>query len=278
MRFDFKRALALGLMIGVVVVATPSKAQNFGAVAWIPLTQSGVPIGDPATDANSERNIVGDVTNPAAYVGSDADYLYFRVRLDEDPRSQDGTTLKPFGWSCAVETQGTADTYEYLAAVNGIENSGPDANPDQVEWRHNAVSATGTNNVGGAGGVAWLTGRALGEWLAFDAVRKIELGSFHSPVAVWVATSPILCALLAVFTLLVELGAPVALASPRLARAWSAAAWCFHAGILLTMAIGFFYPLSGVAFASLLDVERHPRIARLARFLGGGALAIRGDE
>jgi hypothetical protein len=129
-----------------------------------------------------------------------------------------------------------------------------------------------------AGGVAWLTGRALGEWLAFDAVRKIELGSFHSPVAVWVASSPLLCGLLAVFTLLVELGAPVALASPRLARAWSIAAWCFHAGILMTMAIGFFYPLSGVAFASLLDIERHPRIARLARLLAGGSGAIRGDE
>ena len=149
MRFNFKRVLGLGLLgLGVVFVAPPSEAQNFAAVTWVPLTQSGIPIGDPATDANNERNIVGDVTNPAAYVGSDANYLYFRIRLDGDPRSNDGVTLKPFGWSCAVETQGTVDTYEFLAAVNGIENNGPDANPDQVEWRHNAVSTTGTNNVG----------------------------------------------------------------------------------------------------------------------------------
>lgn len=147
MRFDFKRVLGLGLLVGGVVIATPSKAQNFGAVTWVPLTQSGVPLGDPATDANNERNIVGDVTNPAAYVASDADYLYFRIRLDGDPRSNDGITLKPFGWSCVVETQGTTDTYEYLAAVNGIENNGPDNNNDQVEWRHNAISAA-TNSVG----------------------------------------------------------------------------------------------------------------------------------
>lgn len=147
MRFDFKRALGLGFLVAGVVIATPSSAQNFGAVTWMPLTQSGIPIGDPPTDANNERNIVGDVTNPAAYVGSDADYLYFRIRLDDDPRSNDATTLKPFGWSCVVETQGTVDTYEFLAAVNGIENNGPDNNPDQVEWRHNAISQT-TNSVG----------------------------------------------------------------------------------------------------------------------------------
>lgn len=120
-----------------------------------------------------------------------------------------------------------------------------------------------------AGGLAWLTGKALGEWLAFDAVRKIELGSFHSPVAAWVAASPSVCAVLAIFTLVVELGAPVALASPRLARIWAALAWCFHAGILVTMAIGFFYPLSGVAFASLLDVDRAPRLARVLRRISG---------
>jgi hypothetical protein len=120
-----------------------------------------------------------------------------------------------------------------------------------------------------AGGVAWLTGRALGEWLAFDAVRKIELGSFHSPVAVWVATSPALCFVFAIFTLLVELGAPVALASPRLARTWSVAAWLFHVGILATMAIGFFYPLSGVAFVSLLDVTKSKRLVRVLGRISG---------
>jgi hypothetical protein len=67
----------------------------------------------------------------------------------------------------------------------------------------------------------------------------------------------------------VELGAPVALASPRIARFWATAAWTLHAGILLTMAIGFFYPLTGVAFACLLDLERHPRLARFAGLLGG---------
>ena len=109
-----------------------------------------------------------------------------------------------------------------------------------------------------SGGAAWLSGQALGDWLAWDALRKIELGSFHSPLAERVAGSPMLLQVFAIYTLAVELGAPLALASHRVARGWVLLAWSFHAGILATMAIGFFYPLSGIAFAPLLAVERLP--------------------
>ena len=115
-----------------------------------------------------------------------------------------------------------------------------------------------------SGGTAWLSGDALGSWLAWDALRKIELGSLHSPLAARVAGSPALLQGLSLYTLLVELGAPVALVSRRLARAWVLLAWLFHVGILATMAIGFFYPLSGVAFAALLPVERVTLLRRLA--------------
>jgi hypothetical protein len=115
-----------------------------------------------------------------------------------------------------------------------------------------------------SGGGAWLTGEALGGWLAWDALRKIELGSFHSPLAAYVAGSPVLLQVLALYTMLVELGAPVALVSSRLAKTWGVLAWLFHVGILATMAIGFFYPLSGVAFVPLLPVERWSLLRRAA--------------
>lgn len=116
-----------------------------------------------------------------------------------------------------------------------------------------------------SGGGAWLSGQALGDWLAWDALRKIELGSFHSPLAERVAGSPALLSALAIYTLVVELGAPLALASRRVARVWVLLAWSFHAGILATMAIGFFYPLSGIAFAPLLAVERLPLLGERIR-------------
>ncbi len=143
MRSSIKRAALLGTVALGAVVSAPAHrahAQNFAGVTWTPLTQSGIPIGDPATDANNERNIVGDAANPAAYVSQDADHLYFRIRLDATPVANSGDQLKPFGWSCAVEANGTLTNYEFLAAVNGIENNGPDGNPDQVEWRFNSAT------------------------------------------------------------------------------------------------------------------------------------------
>jgi MYXO-CTERM domain-containing protein len=140
MRINVIRATALGIVVAALSLAAPSRAQNFAAVTWTPLTQNGVAIGDSATDAQNERNIVGDAANPAAFVSQDASYLYFRMRLDDTPLQQGGVTLKPFGWSCAVEANNTLTTYEFLAAVNGIENNGPDGENDQVEWRYNGVT------------------------------------------------------------------------------------------------------------------------------------------
>ena len=68
----------------------------------------------------------------------------------------------------------------------------------------------------------------------------------------------------ALATLVVELGAPVALLGGRWRNAWVASAWLFHVGTLALMAIMFPYPLSGVAFASLFPLER------LAQSMPGG--------
>jgi hypothetical protein len=55
--------------------------------------------------------------------------------------------------------------------------------------------------------------------------------------------------------LAVELGAPLALLGGRIRTAWIAAAWLFHLGVLVLMAILFIYPLTGVAYASMLRPE-----------------------
>lgn len=113
-----------------------------------------------------------------------------------------------------------------------------------------------------SGGAGWISGEALGDWLAWDALRKIELGSIHSPLAPLIASSGPLVQVLAVYTLIVEVGAPMSMFSRRVAVVWALLAWLFHLGVLLTMAIGFFYPLSAIAFASMLPVERLPLVRR----------------
>lgn len=106
------------------------------------------------------------------------------------------------------------------------------------------------------GGWAWATGETLRHQVAFDNVRKAVLGDAHSPIGGFAVRFGWPFPVMAWLSLLVELGAPLALLGRRLRAIWSVAAWGFHLGILALMAIVFPYPLLGVAFAPLFRVER----------------------
>jgi hypothetical protein len=97
--------------------------------------------------------------------------------------------------------------------------------------------------------------------IAYDALRKIELGSAHSPVGAWLVQFEGVFPVLGALTLVLELGAPLALLNRRAAWVWVLGIWGFHLSVVVLMAIGFAYPLSGCAFASLFAVEclRHTR-------------------
>ena len=105
-------------------------------------------------------------------------------------------------------------------------------------------------------GVDWAFGEILRNHVANDNLRKILLGDSHSPFGAWAVGQPWLFPPLAAVTLVVELGAPVALLGRRWRTGWVAAAWLFHLGIAALMWITFPYPLSGVAFAPFFRVER----------------------
>jgi len=105
-------------------------------------------------------------------------------------------------------------------------------------------------------GLDWLTTDSLRNYIAYDNLRKAELGDTHSLVGAELVAHAWLFKPLAVFTLAVEIGAPLAMLGGRVSRAWAAAAWCFHAGVLAVMAIVFPYPLLGAAFAPFFAVEQ----------------------
>jgi hypothetical protein len=115
-------------------------------------------------------------------------------------------------------------------------------------------------------GAGWFGGELLRAQIAFDNLRKIELGSSFSPLGVWMVKHRSVFAPLAVATLFVELGAPLALAHRRVALLWSLSAWAFHLGVGLMMNIGFPYQLAFVAFAPLYRVERLLELAPLRRW------------
>ena len=105
-------------------------------------------------------------------------------------------------------------------------------------------------------GLDWAFEGVLRNHVANDNLRKVLLGDSHSPIGAWAVGQPWLFPQLAVATLAVELGAPLALLGRRWRTAWVAGAWLFHVGIALLMWINFPYPLSGVAFAPFFRAER----------------------
>lgn len=142
-------------------------------------------------------------------------------------------------------------------------------------WAIRAVSAitvvtyvlAGVAKLKLAGG-AWLHGDLLRAQVAYDNLRKIELGSFYSPLGAWLVRYEGPFALLAWLSLLLELGAPIALCGGRIARLWVVGVFAFHVGVVLLMAIGFPYQLSLVAYASFFSLEALLETRLLRRWRG----------
>jgi len=158
---------------------------------------------------------------PAAEVWShDARRLASRRQPPLEPAGR-------FGWAVRAMCWLTVVSY-VLAGIAKLENAG---------W-------------------AWSEGEVLRTHVAYDAVRKLELGGIHSPIGAWLVRYEWPFSVLGLATLLLELGAPLALLHRRLAWVWVIGVWGFHIGVIALMAITFAYPVSGCAFASFFPVER----------------------
>jgi hypothetical protein len=114
----------------------------------------------------------------------------------------------------------------------------------------------GIAKVSGPNGWAWGTGEALLRQVAFDGLRKEVLGQPPPAYAALLYEHVWLFSLLAIGSLVVELGAPLALLHPRLGYAWALAAFPMHWGIYFVMGISFKYHLWGIAYASFFPLER----------------------
>ena len=105
-------------------------------------------------------------------------------------------------------------------------------------------------------GFDFVAGETLRNYVGFDNVRKIELGSIHSPLGAWLLPYPGMFTGMAWVSFVLEMAAPVAILSRRVGKGWALGVWGFHFGVLALMAIGFVYQLTFVAFAPYFDVER----------------------
>ncbi|WP_437929859.1 HTTM domain-containing protein [Sorangium sp. So ce291] len=155
-----------------------------------------------------------------------------RARALSAPPAPDGRYGWPLRLLCAI----TVTSY-FIAGITKLRNSGLD----------------------------WVMSDILRNYVAYDNVRKIALGDTHSPLGGALVRYRFLFPPLALASLAVELGAPLALFSRRVAVVFCSAAWLFHLGVLLTMAILFPYPLLGIAFAGFFELEKMRDLRRPRR-------------
>lgn len=174
---------------------------------------------------HTENLLVIDALILAILPASDAWSL--DARRDPDLRARGRALHWRYGWGLKLMATITVLTY-VLAGIAKLRNAGS----------------------------AWLGGEVLLSHVAWDNLRKTELGAFHSPIGALLSAYPLVFVPLAWLSMVLELGGPLALVHRRLAQIWALGMWAFHVGVLVIMAIAFSYPLSGVAFAPMFAVER----------------------
>ncbi|MFV1991863.1 MAG: HTTM domain-containing protein [Acidimicrobiales bacterium] len=97
-------------------------------------------------------------------------------------------------------------------------------------------------------GIDWFSGDPLRNHLAYDNLRKHLLGDYSSPIIGFFIRFDWIWAPIAIFAILIELSAPLAVLSRRISVGLAAALWSFHIGVVALMAIVFPYQVLGLAF------------------------------
>jgi uncharacterized repeat protein (TIGR01451 family) len=117
-----RNAVATFALLATFAVAAPALAANpdFDAVPWTPLTCGATPLTSPSSPA--VVNIVGDATYPPTYYAYDAGYLYFRHRVDRDPKGGGGFASDVWTALMQIPT-GNPFQYQYQLSLNGKSNT-----------------------------------------------------------------------------------------------------------------------------------------------------------
>ncbi|HEX7351782.1 hypothetical protein [Brachybacterium sp.] len=104
----------------------------------------------------------------------------------------------------------------------------------------------------GGAGASWADGANMRGQVAFDSLRKEMLGEESSPLGRALYPRKELFTLMAATSLVVELGAPLAVLDHRAGKLFALGAFSMHWGIKAIMRITFPYNLSGVLYLPFL--------------------------
>lgn len=108
--------------------------------AFYPYRCGGAPSGDVFGDpvpSNRERDVVGDATHPAFFRATDANAVFFRMRVDVTPLHENGVDLLPSSWDVLVNADSNLSTYEYMLTADGNMSG------THVRWVRNSIQEPG---------------------------------------------------------------------------------------------------------------------------------------
>lgn len=101
----------------------------------------------------------------------------------------------------------------------------------------------------------WVTGEAMRSQVAVDGIRKEILADGVQPFFEWLYPHTEIFLMMGVVAMIVELGAPLALAGRKIGMAWAVLALSMHWGIFFIMGIKFPYHYSGFIYLSFFPLE-----------------------
>ncbi len=108
-------AAAVAMLLGMSGAARAVGNPDFDGVTWVPACDV-----DPPEDENpASADLVGNATYPTTYFAQDADYMYFRYRVNGNPDGPKG--FDQFAWVALVHVPGgNPFQYQYLLSLNGV--------------------------------------------------------------------------------------------------------------------------------------------------------------
>jgi hypothetical protein len=116
----FGSARVVGLM-AAALFGLSAQAQSFPPESsWVPLrcgTEVMTDLHRDESGALGERDLIGDTSAATAFRAADGQYLFLRMRLDQDPIP--GGNARPFAWGLLLDTDGNLQNYELLLLANG---------------------------------------------------------------------------------------------------------------------------------------------------------------
>src|SRR5262245_52622441 len=117
-RSILSNALAASTLLATLTVAGRALAANpdFDAPSWTPLICDAANLTVASSPASV--NLVGDASYPPAYYAYDANYLYFRYRVDGNPAS--GGAFASYTWTALMQApSGNPFQYQYQLSLDG---------------------------------------------------------------------------------------------------------------------------------------------------------------